>query len=198
MIGLKIQDINKDTLMMFILSYEYSMSFTNLLKLYRISKDYFWTFMETCTPMLKMGVRKASMLRKSVYKILPYLTSQGDFEILSPREENILEHFKWFVEDSFSNGDSCWTIEQLSTIPYAVGYGEDNVKISYDHESLINNLDRVSYIVIGNEKYHKTSRILYYMEKYCGDLDFYQINNMSMKEMLRRIDEGENRLAQAQ
>lgn len=196
-IGLKLRDINRDTLMMFALSYEYSMSFTNLLKLFKISKDYFWTFMEICTPMLKMGVRKAAMLRKSVSKILPYLTGEGEFESLTLREENIMEHFKWFVEDSFSDGESCLTIEQMDSIPYAKGYSADNVMIAYDHESLINNLDRVSYILIGNEKFYKTSRALYYMEKYCGDLDFYQINNLSMKEMIRKIDDGEEKLAKA-
>lgn len=198
MIGLRIQDISRDTLMMFTLSYEYSMSFTNLLKLFKISRDYFWTFMEICTPMLKMGIRKAAMIRKSVSRILPYLTGEGEFECLTPKEENILEYFRWFVEDSFSNGESCWTAEQLSSIPYTKGYDKNGVLVAYDHNSLINNLDRVNYVIIGDEKYCKTSRALYYMEKYCGDLDFYQINNLSMKDILKKIEEGEERLAETE
>ena len=117
MVGLKIRDIDKDVLMMFVLSYEYSMSFTNLLKLYMISKQYFWTFMEICSPMLKMGIRKASMIRKSVDKILPHLTGEGEKEELTAREECIKNLFLWFVEDSFSDGEGCLTIDQLEAIP---------------------------------------------------------------------------------
>ena len=63
---------------------------------------------------------------------------------------------------------------------------------------LIDNIDRVSYIKIGEDKYYKTSRVLYYIEKFCGDLDFYQINNLSIRDMLRKIDEGEERLLNAE
>lgn len=194
MVGLKIKDIDKDVLMIFALSYEYSMSFTNLLKLFKISKEYFWTFMEICSPMLKMGVRKASMLRRSVDKIYPYLTGEGELEELTIREESILDLFKWFVEDSFSDGDGCLTIEQLKAIPYLKGYTDKDVCIASSHSSLKANLDNVNYVKIGDDKFYKTSRMLYYMEKFCGDLDFYQINNLSIRDMLRRIDEGEERI----
>ena len=122
MVGLKVRDIDKDVLMIFALSYEYSMSFTNLLKLFKISKEYFWTFMEICSPMLKMGVRKAAMLRRSVDKIYPYLTGEGELEELTIREENTLDLFKWFVEDSFSDGEGCLTVDQLKAITYIKGY----------------------------------------------------------------------------
>jgi hypothetical protein len=197
-VGLKIRDIDKDVLMMFVLSYEYSMSFTNLLKLFKISKEYFWTFMEICSPMLKMGVRKASMLKKSVDKIYPYLIGEGELQELNLREERILDLFKWFVEDSFTDGDGCLTIEQLEAIPYAQGYTDKDVCVALDHKMLIDNIDRVSYIKIGEDKYFKTSRALYYIEKFCGDLDFYQINNLSIRDMLRKIDEGEERLLNAE
>ena len=196
MVGLKIRDIDKDVLMMFALSYEYSMSFTNLLKLFKISKEYFWTFMEICSPMLKMGVRKASMLRRSIDKIYPYLTGEGELEDLTLREENMLDLFKWFVEDSFSDGEGCLTIEQLKAIPSIKGYTDKDVCIASGSKSLEANLDNVKYVKIGEDNYYKTSKALYYMEKYCGDLDFYQINNLSIKEMLRKIDDGEEKLAE--
>ena len=181
--------------MMFALSYEYSLSFTNLLKLFKISKQYFWTFMEICTPMLKMGVRKASMLRKSVEKIYPYITGEGETDImLSPREEAILDKFNWFIEEYFSDGEGCISIHQLVALPSAKGYTEKDVCVTYDYNSLRNNLDRIKYIKIGENKFFKTSKALYYMEKYCGDLDFYQINNLSVKEMIKKIDEGEEKL----
>lgn len=191
MVGLKRQDINKDVLMMFALSYEYSLSFTNLLKIFKISKQYFWTFMEICSPMLKMGVRKASMLRKSVEKIYPYVTGEGECLPLTTREEVMLEKFKWFVEDYFSDGDGCLSIEQLEAIPSAKGYTEQNICVTFDYPSLRDNLDRIKYVKIGDNKFFKTSKALYYMEKYCGDLDFYQINNLSVKEMIKRVDAGE-------
>ena len=194
MVGLRMQDINKDVLMMFALSYEYSLSFTNLLKLFKISKQYFWTFMEICSPMLKMGVRKASMLRKSVEKIYPYVTGEGEKDFLSVREENMLDKFKWFIEDSFSDGEGCLTVEQLNALPFVKGYTDRDVCVSYDYNSLRANLDRIKYIKIGEDKFYKTSRALFYMEKYCGDMDFYQINNLSVKYMIRKIDEGEDLL----
>lgn len=193
MVGLKIQDIDRDTLMIFALSYEYSLSFTNLLKLFKISKQYFWTFMEICSPMLKMGVRKASMLRKSVEKIYPYLTGEGEQQELTFREEQIMEKFMWFVEESFSDGDGCLSIDQLSAIPFVRGFSKDDMCISYDYDSLRRNLDRVDYIKIGEDKFHKTSRALYYMEKYCGDLDFYQVNNLSIKDIQRKISDVEEK-----
>ena len=188
MVGLKFRDINKDTLMMFALSYEYSLSFTNLLKLFNISKQYFWTFMEICTPMLKMGVRKASMLRKSVEKIYAILIG-GEPQELTIKEEKILDYFMWFVEDSFSDGEGCLSLDQLSAIPFVRGFSKDNVCISYDYNSLKNNIDRVDYVKVGEDKFHKTSKALFLMEKYCGDLDFYQINNLSVRDIQKRIDE---------
>ena len=194
MIGLKRKDINRDVLMIYALSYEYSMSFTNLLKLFKISKEYFWTFMEICNPMLKMGVRKATMLRKSVNKLYLYLTGEGEREELSPKEEHMLDIFKWFIEESFTDGAGCLTIEQLETIPNLRGFTEKDLCVASDYKSLVNNIDNVSYVKIGTEKFFKTSRVLYYLEKFCGDLDFYQINNLSVRDILRRVYAGEERL----
>ena len=196
MVGIKIRDIDKDLLMIFVLSYEYSMSFTNLLKLFKISKQYFWTFMEICSPMIKMGVRKASMIRKSVSKILPYLTGEGEKEELTVKEECMLDLFKWFVEESFSDGEGCLTIEQLEALPYAKGYTRQDVCVASNHSSLVNNIDRVEYVTIGNDRFYKTSRMGYYMEKFCGDMDMNQINNLTIREMLRKINDGQEALEQ--
>lgn len=196
MVGLKFRDIDKDILMMFALSYEYSMSFTNLLKLFKISKDYFWTFMEICSPMLKMGVRKASLIRRSVNKILPYLTGIGEKEELTVREECMMNLFRWFVEDSFSDGEGCLQLEQIEAIPFAKGYTKQDVCIATSYKGLKNNIDNIEYVKIGDTKFYKTSRVLYYMEKYCGDLDFNQINNLSMKDIVRRVSDGEEAYAQ--
>ena len=198
MVGIKLKDIDRDVLMIFALSYEYSMSFTNLLKLFKISKQYFWTFMEICGPMLKMGVRKASMLRRSVNNLLPYVTGEGEKVCLTPREENMLEMFHWFMEESFSDGEGCLSLEQMSAFPSARGYNKQDLCVAYNYESLKNNLDNVEYIAIGDTKFYKTSRMCFYMEKYCGDLDMNQINNLSIRDMLRRISDGEDELERRQ
>ena len=194
MVGIKIKDIDRDLLMIFALSYEYSMSFTNLLKLFKISKQYFWTFMEICSPMIKMGVRKASMLRRSVSKILPYLTGEGEKENLTAKEDCMLDLFKWFVEESFTDGEGCLTIEQLEALPATKGYTKQDVCVAPTHKSLVNNLDRVEYVTIGEDRFYKTSKMGYYMEKFCGDLDMNQINNLTIREMLRKVNEGQEAL----
>ena len=197
MVGLKRRDIDRDVLMIFAISYEYSISFTNLLKLFKISREYFWTFMEICSPMLKMGVRKASMLRKSVDKLLPYLTGEGEKDFLTAREENMLEHFTWFIEESFTDGDGCLTLDQITAIPSALGFTEKDMCVASSSSSFKNNIDSIKYIKIGDNKFFKTSRVLYYLEKYCGDLDLYQINNLSMRDIIRRVDDGERDLLEA-
>lgn len=198
MVGIKMKDIDRDLLMIFALSYEYSMSFTNLLKLFKISKQYFWTFMDICSPMIKMGVRKASMLRRSVNKILPYLTGEGEKEPLTPREECMMDLFRWFIEESFTDGEGCLTIDQMTALPFAKGYTSKDVCISSTYEGLKNNIDRVEYVTIGNDRFYKTSKMGYYMEKFCGDLDMNQINNLTIREMLRKINDGEYELEQRQ
>ena len=65
--------------------------------------------------------------------------------------------------------------------------------ITHDYDSLRRNLDRVDYVKIGEDKFHKTSKALYYMEKYCGDLDFYQVNNLSIKDIQRKISDVEEK-----
>lgn len=197
MVGIRRKDVDKDMLMIFMLCYEYPMSFTNLYKLFKISKKYFWTFMEICSPMLKMGVRKATMVRKSVEKLLPYVTGEGAKEDLTSREDNILEMFSWFLEDNFSDGEGCLHISQLSCVPFARAYSKNGLCIATDFEGIKNNLDQIEYVDIGGKKFYKTSRFIYYMEKYCGDLDMYQINNLSIKDMLRKIEDGERALEEA-
>ena len=47
---------------------------------------------------------------------------------------------------------------------------------------------------MGDSKFYKTSRFLYYMEKYSGDTDIRELESMSVKEMLTRISDGEEKL----
>ena len=195
MIGLKIKDIDRDILLIFLMSYEYSLSFTNMIKLFTISRKYFWTFMEICSPMLKMGIRKASIIKKSAEKIYNTLLNvEGAYDSLTPREEKIMESFTWFIEDNFSDGEGCLHLSQFKGVPVAYAYGNNDLLVASNYENMEKNVDRIAYIKVGDTKFYKTSRFLFYMEKYCGDMDLRELESLSVKEMLRRISEGEEKL----
>ena len=195
MIGLKTGDIDKDIVFIFLMGYEYSLSFTNLMKLFVISKKYFWTFLEICSPMIKMGIRKAALLRKSAEKIMLCLKDKSlSYEILTPREDKMMEALTWFIQDNFSDGEGCLHISQFKNIPFAKAYSKNHMLVASDFDNMVKNVDRIEYIMMGDEKFFKTSRFLYYMEKYCGDIDVRELENLSVKEMTKKILEGEEKL----
>ena len=195
MIGLKKRDISRDVLMIFVMCYEYQLSFTNVLKLFTISKKYFWTFLEIFSPMIKMGVRKASMLKKSVDKMLECLKDKSlTYELLTPREEKMLESFTWFIEDNFSDGEGCLHISQFEQIPFAKAYLENGLALNSDYKSMFDNVDKIKYIEMGGDKFFKTSKFLYYMEKYSGDTEASELDSLSVREMLKRISDGAEKL----
>ena len=195
LLGFSVIILIKDVIMLFVICYEYSMSFTNVLKLFQVSKKYFWTFMEICSPMLKMGVRKAACIRKTVEKISGCFKNPGQLtDILTPREERIFETLNWFVEDSFSDGESCLHVSQLKQLPFVTGHLSNGMKVASSFEGIMNNLDNIKYVEVGQSKYYKTSRFLFFMEKYSGDTDWKQLNTLSVTEMIRRISEGEQKL----
>ena len=195
MIGIKYKDIDKEVLMIFTICYEYSVSFTNALKLFAISRKYFWTFLEICSPMLKMGVRKAATLKKSVDKMYACFKDRSlTYETLTPREDRILEIFTWFIEDCFTDGEGCLHISQCKDFPFAKGYLSNDIAVNSNYESLLDDIDRIEYIVMGENKFYKTSRMLHYMEKYSGDTDMRELDSLSIKEMLKRIQEGEDKI----
>lgn len=195
MIGLKERDIDKDIVFIFLMAYEYDLSFTNLMKLFVISRRYFWTFLEICSPMIKMGVRKATLLRKSAEKILVCLKDKAlALDILTPREDKMLEAFTWLIEDNFSDGEGCLHISQFKDISFARAFSKDDVLVASDYENMLKSVDRIEYITMGSDKFYKTSRFLYYMEKYCGDTDIRELENLPVREMIRRIVDGEEKL----
>ncbi len=195
MIGLKTQDIDRDIIFIFLMGYEYSLSFTNLMKLFVISRKYFWTFLEICCPMLKMGVRKASLLKKSADKIDLCLRGQANpREELTPKEEMMYEMLTWFIEDSFSNGEVCLNIKQFKDIPNAKAFGKSGFIVASDYNNALKNVDRIEYIEVGENKFYRTSKLLFYLEKFCGDTEAGVLENLSVKEMYKRIVTAEEKL----
>lgn len=191
MVGLKTKDIDKDIIMLFVICYEYSMSFTNVLKLFQISRKYFWTFMEICSPMIKMGVRKAACIRKSAEKILSCFKNPEKLtEELTPREEKMFEALTWFIQDSFTDGESCFHISQFSQLPFEAGYSSNDLQVTDTFEGLVKNVDNIEYIKFAGSKFYKTSRFLYFMEKYSGETDWNELNTLSVTDMIRRISDG--------
>ena len=180
---------------MFLISYEYSINFTNLLKLFEISKKYFWTFMEVCSPMIKIGTRKATMMRKSVEKMLQCIQDPSlTYEILTPYEDKVLEAFKMCVVDSFTDGEGCLHISQFETMPFAKAYGKNGLLAASDYKSMLENVDNIEYVQIGDNKLYKTSKLMFYIEKYCEDLEMQKIDRMPVKQLIRLVQDGEDAL----
>ena len=145
--------------------------------------------------MIKMGVRKAAMLKKSVDKMLECLRDKSlTYELLTPREEKMLEAFTWFIEDNFSDGEGCLHITQFESIPFAKAVMDNGLVINSSYKSWFDNVDRIKYIEMGGSKFYKTSKFLYYMEKYSGDTEAHELDSLSTREMLRRISDGADKL----
>lgn len=189
MVGLKIKDINKDILTIFVLCYEYNLNFTQVIKLYAISRKYFWTFLDIVGNMTKLGNRKALSIKKSVDKILETLKGNNNI-LLSPTEDNLLEAFSSYVEDSFTDGETCLDLEQLKIFPAIRGFGEEDITISSSYEDIKKNIDRIQYIKIVDTIYYKTSKILFYIEKYSGSMNMSDIESMTTIELLNLIRDG--------
>ena len=146
--------------------------------------------MEICAPMLKMGVRKAACLRKTVNKILNCMkTIPYSYKDLTPKEEIIFEAFLLYLETSFSDGEACLTLSQLETMPFAEGFSNNGYLISTNFKELVKNVDRIDYITLGKDIYHKTSKLVYFMSKYRGDMTVKELKNLSVKEVLKIINE---------
>lgn len=189
MVGLKMKHIRKDILILFILSYEYKINFNQVMKLYEISKKYFWIFLEIINNMTKVGARKALNVRNSADKILNSLKT-GETKGLTLLETSIKRAFEWYLEDNFTDGESCLNIKQIEMFPFAKGYNsEKKVLVSNSYEDIKKNLDFISYLKVGDTYYHKTTKVVYYLEKFAGNLNIREINNLSITEVLDKIEE---------
>ena len=194
MVGLKVKDINKNILTIFILCYEYNLNFTQVLNLYAISNKYFWIFLDTIGNMTKIGIRKALSIKKSVEKILNHLNGEEHVR-LTASESIILDIFSSYVESSFTDGETCLSLDQLKLFPAITGYNEQEQPISSSYEDMKKNIDRIGSIKIVDTIYHKTSKMLFYIEKYSGSFNMKEIESMTISELVDVIQEGQENYA---
>ena len=115
---------------------------------------------------------------------LPYT-----YKDLNNKEENIFDAFQLFLDTSFSDGNSCLTLSQLKEFPFAEGFSKNGYLMSTNYDELVKNIDRITYITLGKDIYHKTSKLLYFMSKYRGDMNIRELNNLSVKEIVKIIYE---------
>ena len=81
--------LTEETAFLFVLSYEYGLSFVTLLKLYELSDTLFWGYIAALTPALKMGVRKGSQLSKTSQRL--YKSFLGLKERKQEKVEKLVE-----------------------------------------------------------------------------------------------------------
>ena len=86
------KDVNYDRIFLFVLSYEYDLNYNQIMTLFNFSSDIFWTYINTLRPMLKLGDRKASMLKQSARKI--YFKWLGSQVELTSKEQEYYNYSK--------------------------------------------------------------------------------------------------------
>lgn len=189
-----IKDVNYDRIFLFILSYEYGLNFNQIMTLFNFSLDIFWTYINTLRPMLKLGDRKAAMLKHSARKI--YFKWLGSNVELSDKECEYYNYIAAYINDSFTDGEKCIHCTSIGTFPieakgifveYRSGRQLNNILINSQDE-LYRYIDSIETIKIGDEVLSKTSRVEFLVEKYYGDLNPREIRRKTIKEIINMMN----------
>lgn len=182
MYTLDIKEINKDNLLVFLISHNFSISFGQLLKLYSISDDLFWVYINTLAPILKIGTRKISQLSKTASDIID---SYNNKEVnLTDDEMYISDKFKLFIADSFYDGTKCIHYTDLKNYKFDLGISKECNNYDY----LKQNISTIETLYIGKYKYVKISRASYIIDRYYNNMSYNTINNMTIREVIDKID----------
>lgn len=185
-----LKDINYDRIFLFVLSYEYNLNFNQIMTLFNFSSDIFWTYINTLRPLLKLGDRKASMLKHTARRI--YFNLLGAKDELSEKEVQYYNYLMAFMNDSFTNGNDCIHISTIQEFPLnAQGIftefktGRQLSKICLEsQEELYKYIDSIECIELNGEVYSKTSRVEFLVEKYYGDLSPREVRRKTSKEII--------------
>jgi len=188
------KDVNYDRIFLFILSYEYNLNFNQIMTLFDFSSDIFWTYINTLRPMLKLGDRKASMLKQSARKI--YFKWLGSKVELNDKEQEYYNYLTTYINDSFTNGDICIHSSSLNKFPiiahgifieYKTGKQLDTIIIN-NREELCKYIDSIITLEIDNEIFSKTSRVEFLIEKYYGELNSRELRRKTVKEIREMME----------
>lgn len=188
------KDLNHDKIFLFVLSYEYNMNFNQIMTLYDFSPEIFWSYINIFKPMIKLGDRKALMLKKSANNL--YFTLLGNKVKLTEKENEYLTFLSQYIFDSFSNGETCMHLSQLKSFPViANGYfvssndckNISSVKLNSVKE-VFRYIDSIESIEYKGKVYQKTSRLQYMMEKYYPDMSIQEIRSKRVKEVVQMLD----------
>ena len=184
-----VKDVNYDRIFLFVLSYEYDLNYNQVMTLFNFSSDIFWTYINTLRPMLKLGDRKAAMLKQSARKI--YFKWLGSKVELTAKEEEYYNYLTTYVNDSFTNGDVCIHSSNITKFPiiakgifveYKTGRHLDTITINNKKE-LCKYIDSISTIEIDGEIFSKTSRVEFLIEKYYGELNSRELRRKTIREI---------------
>lgn len=188
------KDVNTDKIFLFILAYEFDMNINQLMTLFNFSSDIFWTYINTLRPMLKLGDRKAAMLKQSARKV--QFKWLGAKEELTDKEQLYYNCLATYINDSFTNGNECIHSMSIKQFPlqangvfveFRTGRQLDTIVINNQAE-LLRYIDSIESIVLNGEIYTKTSRVEYLLEKYYGDLNPKEIKRKNIKEVTEMLE----------
>jgi hypothetical protein len=188
------KDVNYDKIFLFVLSYEYNLNFNQIMTLFNFSSDIFWTYINTFRPMIKLGDRKAAMLKHSARKI--YFKWLGSKVELTDKECEYYNYLSTYINDSFTNGDVCIHSSMITEFPliargmfveYKTGRQLKEVVIN-SQEELCKYIDNIDTIVLNGEVFSKTSRVEFLIEKYYGDLNPRELRRKTVREIRDMMD----------
>ena len=201
--------LTEETAFLFVLSYEYGLSFTILLNLYELSDSLFWGYISALTPALKMGVRKGSQLSRTsqrIYKSLHGLKERQQEKVEkivedeegnvvldkngSPKKEKITVNRYEDIELTPEEVDIRDIILYYTTKGYSNGnkfYSDDQIMDMKTSKALKNDL-----IDIDGDSYLRCSQLEHFIEKYMPDIDMADFSRMSLRDLKSRITEMTN------
>lgn len=196
--------LTEETAFLFVLSFEYGLSFTTLLSLYNLSDSLFWGYISALTPALKMGVRKGSQLSRTsqrIYKFLHGLKERKQEKVdkivedengevvldkngLPKKEKITINRYETIIltpeEEEIRN-----VMLYFTTKGYSNGdkfYSDDQIMNMKTSKALKNDI-----VTIEGDNYLKCSLIEHFVETCMPDIEPADFNRMTLKDLHTKI-----------
>lgn len=198
--------LTEETAFLFVLSYEYGLSFITLLNLYELSDTLFWGYIAALTPALKMGVRKGSQLSK---------VSQRIYKSLHSLKERKQEKVEKIVEDEEGNvvldkkgnpkkekitlnryepiilTDEEQEIRDLLLYFTTRGYSNGEKFFTESEVMKLKTSKALKHdiVEINDENYMRCTLLEHFIETCMPDIDNSDFNRMSLRDLHTKINE---------